>query len=187
MKTSVILTLIGPDRPGLVSAVSARATAAGANWLESRMVQLAGQFAGVVRLEVEPAAADRLEEALRSLEAEGLRLTIERGREPTSAGLRRVQLELVGHDHPGIVQDISAVLARHGITIDELETGCEPASMSGELLFRARAELGIPPAMDLHLLQDDLEALANALMVDLDLHDAGSASDPGRGSSTGAR
>ena len=53
MKTSLILTLIGPDRPGLVSAVSACAGAHGANWMESRLTRLAGQFAGVVRLEVE--------------------------------------------------------------------------------------------------------------------------------------
>ncbi|HMU17750.1 MAG TPA: ACT domain-containing protein, partial [Thauera aminoaromatica] len=52
MKTSLILTLVGPDRPGLVSAVSACAGAHGANWMESRLTRLAGQFAGVVRLEV---------------------------------------------------------------------------------------------------------------------------------------
>jgi glycine cleavage system regulatory protein len=179
VKVSVVLTLLGPDRPGLVSAVSACATAAGANWMESRMVQLAGQFAGVVRLEVDGEAAAGLESALRGLEAEGLRVTIERGRDTGPERLHRVQLDLVGHDHPGIVQDISAVLARHGITIEELETGCEPASMSGELLFRAYAELGVPGSTDLHAVQDDLEALANALMVDLELHDAGAARDAG--------
>ena len=42
MKTSVVLTLIGPDRPGLVSAVAARAGAVGASWMESRLAQLAG-------------------------------------------------------------------------------------------------------------------------------------------------
>jgi glycine cleavage system regulatory protein len=171
MKTSLILTLLGPDRPGLVSAVAARATAAGGNWMESRLAQLAGQFAGVVRLEVDPEAAGRLEEALRSLESEGLHVTSERGREAPAPALHRVELDLVGHDHPGIVQDISAVLARHGVTIEVLETGCEPASMSGEPLFRARAELGVPAGITLHALQDDLEALANELMVDLELHD----------------
>ena len=174
MKVSVIVTLLGPDRPGLVSALSARATAAGANWMESRMVQLAGQFAGLVRLEVDAEGAAELESALRELEAGGLHVTIERGRDTGAGTLHRVQLDLVGHDHPGIVQEISGVLARHGISIEELETGCEPASMTGELLFRAYAELGVPADADLHAVQDDLEALANALMVDLELHDVGS-------------
>ena len=69
MKTSLILTLIGPDRPGLVSAVSVRASLCGANWMESRMAHLAGQFAGVVRLEVDAAERDALEAALRGLES----------------------------------------------------------------------------------------------------------------------
>jgi len=174
VKVSVIVTLLGPDRPGLVSMVSARATAAGANWMESRMAQLAGQFAGLVRLEVDSEAAAALESVLRELEAENLHVTVERGRDAAVDRLHRVQLDLVGHDHPGIVQEISGVLARHGISIEELETGCEPASMTGELLFRAYAELGVPADTDLHAVQDDLEALANALMVDLELHDAGS-------------
>lgn len=172
MKTSLVLTLIGPDRPGLVSAVAARASAAGANWMESRMSQLAGQFAGVVRLEVDEDAVAQLETALRGLEAEGLRLTIERGRVAPAQTLRTVRLDLVGHDRPGIVRDISAVLARHGVGIEALETECESASMSGELLFRARAELGVPAATSLDALRDDLEALANELMVDLELDDA---------------
>ena len=172
MKTSLILTLLGPDRPGLVSALAASAKAAGANWMESRMAQLAGQFAGVVRLEVDSEAAGHLEAALRALEAEGLHVTVERGREAPAPVRHRVQMELVGHDHPGIVQDISAVLARHGVTIEVLETECEPASMSGGLLFRARAELGMPAEMGLDILQDDLEAIANELMVDLELHGA---------------
>lgn len=175
MKTSVIVTLLGPDRPGLVSAVAARASAGGANWMESRMAQLAGQFAGVVRLEVEEGGADRLEQMLRGLEAEGLRIAIERGVAPAVAGPRHVQLELVGHDRPGIVRDISAVLARHGVSIEALETACESASMSGEPLFRARAELAVPAGVTLDAVRDDLEALANELMVDLELSDAGGA------------
>lgn len=180
MKTSLVLTLIGPDRPGLVSAVAARASDCGANWMESRMAQLAGQFAGVVRLEVDAAAAAGVEAALRELEAEGLRLAIERGvATPAAAALRTVRLDLVGHDRPGIVRDISAVLARHGVSIEVLETECESASMSGEPLFRARAELSVPAALSLELLRGDLEALANELMVDLALNEAGAAAATG--------
>jgi len=171
MKTSVVLALIGPDRPGLVSVVAARASGAGANWMESRMARLAGQFAGVVRLEIDADAAERLESVLQGLAADGLHVMVERGLEAESVPLRRVRLDLVGHDRPGIVQEISSVLLRHGITIDRLESDCERASMSGEPLFRARADLGVPVSADLHAVQDDLEALANELMVDLELHD----------------
>ncbi len=170
MDSSLIVTLIGPDRPGLVRAVAAIARTAGANWVESRMAQLAGQFAGIVRLEIAPENLLQLENALRSLETEGLRVTVERGLEGTEAALQSVRLDLLGHDRPGIVQEITDVLLRHGVTIEGLETSCERASMSGERMFRACAGLGVPAGTDLHLLQDDLESLANELMVDLELH-----------------
>ncbi|WP_018862573.1 MULTISPECIES: glycine cleavage system protein R [unclassified Thioalkalivibrio] len=171
MKTSLILTLVGPDRPGLVSAVAARARSAGGNWLESRMTQLAGQFAGVVLLEVDAENADALEAALRELAGDGLQVHIQRGSELPPAARHPVVLDLIGHDRPGIVQDITAVLSRHGVSVETLETACEPGSMTGEPMFRAMARLGVPEGLDLHTLQDDLEALANELMVDLELHD----------------
>ena len=175
MKTSVILTLIGPDRPGLVSKVAARAREAGGTWLESRMAQLAGQFAGVVMLEADTAGVDALETAMRELEGEGLQIHIQRGDdlpvpEPVPAQ-HKVLLDLMGHDRPGIVQDITAVLSRHGVGVENLDTAVEPGSMTGEPMFRARARIGVPEGVDLDTLQDDLEALANELMVDLDLHD----------------
>lgn len=171
MKTSLVVTLIGPDRPGLVNSLAARANACGAGWMESSMAQLAGQFAGIVRLEIdEPAVAD-LEKSLLPLENEGLHLRFQRGIPPTTASLREARLELTGHDRPGIVHEISAVLARHGVSIDKLETACENASFSGEPLFRAHAELRVPPAVQASGLRHDLEALANELMVDLSLED----------------
>jgi glycine cleavage system regulatory protein len=176
MHSSLIVTLIGRDRPGLVRAVAACATKAGANWVESRMAQLAGQFAGIVRLEIAPEQVTQLETGLRSLETEGLRITVERGLEGPEAAMQRVRLDLLGHDRSGIVQEITSVLVRHGVTIEGLDTGCERASMSGERMFRASAELGVPDGTDLHLLQDDLEALANELMVDLELNPESGAS-----------
>ncbi|HQU90095.1 MAG TPA: ACT domain-containing protein, partial [Denitromonas sp.] len=73
MNISFVITVLGPDRPGLVSALATRAGNCGANWLESNMAQLAGQFAGIVRLDIEARSADALETALRGLETEGLR------------------------------------------------------------------------------------------------------------------
>ncbi len=170
MNISFVITVLGPDRPGLVSALATRAGNCGANWLESNMAQLAGQFAGIVRLDIEESGADALETALRGLETEGLRLTIERSAASASADTpRATRLEVLGHDRPGIVRDISAVLARHGASIDRLDTFCESASFSGEPLFRARIALHLPAALALANLQTDLEALADDLMVDITL------------------
>lgn len=169
MKISLIVTLIGADRPGLVNALAARAAEAGGNWLESSMAQLAGKFAGIVRLEADEADAGKVESALRGLEAEGLRLTIERGAAPAVGAHRVTKLALVGHDRPGIVREISGALARHGASISKLETACENASFSGEPLFRASIEVQLPASVAPAALKAELEALANELMVDLNL------------------
>ena len=170
MNASLVITLVGTDRPGLVSAVAARATASGANWLESSMAQLAGKFAGIVRLAVAEAEVDKLEASLRELEAEGLRLTIERGVVASfDTKCRATTLEVVGHDRPGIVREISTALARHGASITKLETTCENASFSGEPLFRARIDVQVPVSVPPDSLRAELEALANELIVDLSL------------------
>ena len=49
---NLVLTLIGPDRPGLVEAVAQPIAANGGNWLESRMAHLGGKFAGILRVDV---------------------------------------------------------------------------------------------------------------------------------------
>ncbi len=173
MNVSFVVTVIGPDRPGLVSAIASRAAAHGASWMESSMAQLAGQFAGIVRLEVAEAGAAKLKATLLELEAEGLRLVMEQAAAPaaTKAGCG-MKVELVGHDRPGIVREISAVLARNGASIDKLDTDCESASFSGEPLFRARIDVHIPAAAQPAALKTALEALANELMVDITLEDS---------------
>jgi glycine cleavage system regulatory protein len=173
MLTSLVVTVIGADRPGLVSLLSERGRAHGANWAESRMASLAGRFAGMVRFEVDELEAERLIAALAELESLGLRVAVERGSALAQpAGARILTLELVGNDRPGIVSDISRVLADCGVSIDELETEVVSGAMSGGNLFQARASLQVPATVTTAELRGLLEALANELMVDIALTDA---------------
>ncbi len=78
MTASLVLTFIGHDRPGLVSAISEKIAAAGGSWLDSRLAHLAGEFAGILLVSVpEPNVGD-LTAGLRDLESRGLRITVER-------------------------------------------------------------------------------------------------------------
>jgi glycine cleavage system regulatory protein len=168
----LVLTLIGPDRPGLVESLAKRVAAHGGNWLESRMAQLGGQFAGILRIEVPPEAIPALRAALAELEAEGLRVVAEGGAGTAAAPVRAMELQLVGQDHPGIVRDVSGVLHQHGVNIEELTTDNLSAPMSGGQLFSARARLGVPAGVDTEGLRRDLEKIADDLMVDLTLAQA---------------
>ena len=168
MNIPFIVTLVGADRPGLVNALAERAAANGANWLDSSMAHLAGKFAGIVRLDVAEADADRLEAALRALSSAGLSLSIERGTSAAgAAGGELIRLELLGHDRPGIVRDISQVLAAQQVSIVEFESERTSGSFSGEAMFKARAALRLPEGVTRDQVRRSLEALANELMVDL--------------------
>jgi glycine cleavage system regulatory protein len=170
----LVLTLLGPDRPGLVEALAEPIAAHGGSWLESRMAHLAGQFAGILRVEVPDEQAAALVEALRRLDDRGLRVTVEREARPAAAPARRtLVVDLVGLDRPGIVREISRALAERGVNIEELVTDRTPAPMSAELLFRARARVNVPAGLDAGELRGRLERLAQDLMVQVTLEEQG--------------
>ncbi|MGM0577914.1 MAG: glycine cleavage system protein R [Myxococcota bacterium] len=170
MKTSLVLTVVGPDQPGLVEAISRAVADHGGNWEASRMGRLGGQFAGMVQVGTDEAGAEALAEALLGLEARGLHVVVVgKGEEERAADLVPLRLDLVGTDRPGILREISAVLASRHVNVDELETECTSAPMSGEALFRMSAALRAPRDVALADLTERLEALANDLMVDVTL------------------
>lgn len=168
--TSLIVTAIGGDRPGIVSMLSDRAQGFGANWAGSRMTNLAGQFAGMVHFEVPTPNAEPLMQALRGLESSGLRVVIEKVETPPApAGRRMVKLELTGLDRPGIVRQLSRALAEVGVSIDDLHTEIVNDGPSGEHLFKMKALLVVPESLPNETLRQSLDALANEMTVDIGL------------------
>lgn len=168
---SLVLTVIGDDRPGLVEQLATAISQSEGNWLESSMSHLAGKFAGIVCVGVPETRIEVLKAALANLH--GLRITSEVSgpaitTDPKS-GNRRLKLSLVGHDRIGIVREVSQVLARHAVNVEELTTHTASAPMSAEILFHATAELTASPNLDARLLTADLEHLSNDLMVDIAL------------------
>jgi glycine cleavage system regulatory protein len=170
MSTSIVLTVVSEDRPGIVEALSEMLAEHGGNWTESSMLSMAGQFAGILLASVPDQQADAFVEGLAKLKSEGLQIVAQRsGPASIAAKEREFTLDLVGQDRPGIVRDITQILARHQVNVQELETTCQSASMSGESLFLAHARLLIPDDASVDELQDELEELANELMVDIKL------------------
>ena len=173
MTPSIVVTAVGPDRPGIVNRISEVAQRHGANWAGSRMANLAGQFAGMVHFEVADARAEELAKALAGLESADLHVVIARSdARPAANAFRRVRLEAIGHDRPGIVRELSGSLAERGVSIEELHTQVVSGAMSGEAHFKVKALLAVPAGLSDAELQGGLEALANEMMVDLEPGDA---------------
>jgi glycine cleavage system regulatory protein len=176
MQRLLVMTMIGPDRPGLVEAVAGLVAGHEGNWLESRMSRLGGQFAGILRVEVPSEKEGLLVAALQALDARGLKVVVHPDRAQAPAQGARVNvLEIVGQDRPGIVRQIARALAGFGINVEELETECASAAMSGETLFKARARVSIPESCEVAEVRRTLEKIAEDLIVEISLAELPSA------------
>jgi glycine cleavage system regulatory protein len=166
---TLVVTIMGRDRPGIVSSLADRAQRFGANWSASRMARAAGEFAGMVQFDVPREHADKLIEALRQLESSGLQLAIARSDSaPVPAQMRAFELELVGADRVGIVSQLTRVLAQRGISIDSLHTEIAGGA-SDKPTFRIGAHLLVPAAVPVDALRQELEGLASEMAVDIGL------------------
>jgi glycine cleavage system regulatory protein len=168
--TTLVLTVIGDDRAGLVKALADVVQAHGGNWERSHLAEMAGKFAGIVEVSVPEARAAGLEAALRPLEGL-LDVDVHAAGASTvpAAARREVVVELLGQDHPGILQAVSGALAAHALSVTDLETSTREAPMSGGRLFEARAVVAVPEGVDLAALRGALERIADEVLVDLTL------------------
>jgi glycine cleavage system regulatory protein len=169
-RIDLVLTIIGPDRPGLVELVSKTVAEHQGNWESSRMARMAGRFAGILQVSVPGEHADRLVAGLGSLESHDLRVVVERAAETAQAAAGKGQLlrvELVGNDRPGVIRDVSSALAHRGINVELLATECSAAPMTGGMLLKVTAQVRAPVDLPIASLRHVLEERASDFMVEV--------------------
>lgn len=166
MHSTLILTVLGPDHPGLVSALSEVLNQQQGNWTESRMIHLGGQFTGLLQVALPRERVANLKADLDRLQEHGLQVLIAEtlALPPMTETLK---IEVLGLDRPGIIRDITAQLASLKVNIEELFSEQRPAPMSGGMLFFAALNLSLPEGVSAEQVQIKLEELSDQLMVDL--------------------
>jgi len=169
MRCSLVLGVMSEDHPGILETLSTVITSHDGEWTESKMVTMAGKFAGILTVEIPCAEQQAFTDALNALAEQGIKVNVETIQVHSEQVAREFNLDMVGQDRPGIVREITHLLAKYSINLDALESRVESASMSGETLFIASAVVHIPEQVDMVHLQDDFEELANELMVEIKL------------------
>jgi glycine cleavage system transcriptional repressor len=170
----LIINAMGPDHPGIVGQFTGHLDANGANVLDSRMVNLRGQFAIIALIEVGEEAAEGLRRSLPALAEEmGLRLTLtdaEAAPHP-SAGIP-FRLKTYSMDRPGIIHQVSEVLRMHAVNIEDLVAHQDSAPFTGTALFMMEMRLTVPPDVPIRSLRSEIQSLCDSLNCDVDFEPA---------------
>jgi glycine cleavage system regulatory protein len=166
MQSSLIITILGTDRSGLVKSLSNVIKNHKGNWQESRMVRMDGRFAGLAHVSIDEEQRDALTQTLLALQSDDLQLLIKQS-ENTLPSRTTLSLELLGNDRQGIIHDITHQLNALNVNIEKLQSEQRIAPMSNETLFYAAIELGLPEGVTEADIQQAFEAVSDSLMMDV--------------------
>lgn len=162
----IVLTVTGSDRPGLTSQISEAVHEAGGNWKEGHLSRLGGLYVGSVLIEVPRGRTAQLEAQVKAIDPVGLQVSLAPAGEAPEGHRAVLLFELVGQDRPGIVRQVSGILARLGANIESLSSSEETAAWGGEQLFRAKLRVSLPDDVSPEQVQRELEEISGEIMVD---------------------
>ncbi len=162
--TTLVLTVVGVDRAGIVSGVAEVISAHGGNWENSELAELAGTFAGVIQVEVAASRVDELREALGQLEGLASIVVVTPGRLATPRS--ELAVRVMGNDRVGIVREITSALGARGVTVVRMTTQTQDAAMSGGRLFHAEIVAAVPLQAPVEEIVTALESIAGDIQVE---------------------
>ena len=163
----IIFTLVGQDKPGLISDLAKTVYAMGGNWLGSNFSHMAGHFAGFVEIDLPQDKHQILIEKF--LQHPDLKIHLLPGITEQPVEQQRVQIDITGNDKSGIVQEITQVLSQFNLNIIKFDSCLESAPNWGGALFKAKATITVAADFEVETLRESLENVANDLMVDIEI------------------
>jgi glycine cleavage system transcriptional repressor len=170
----LVITAVGLDKPGLVGELTGKLHDGGANILDSRMVNLRGQFAIITLIEAEEGKAKKLAEILPGI-GKGIGLTLTVAPQVAAKGVVGgvpFKIKTYSMDQPGIVHRVTEVLRKHGVNIEDLEARQESAAFAGTPLFIMELKVTVPASVGVRALRAELEGECEKINCDLDMEPA---------------
>ena len=162
-----VLSVVGSDRPGLTRALAAAVLSAGGNWLESHLSRLGGLYVGSVLVELPAGGLEALRSAVQAVDAQGLEVRIAPADEAPEGGGEALNLDLVGQDRLGIVDQVTTILSDLAANIETFATWVDAEPHSGAPLFHMQARLRLPPDLPAARVQAALQDISAEIMVDI--------------------
>ncbi|NVK12020.1 MAG: glycine cleavage system protein R [Gammaproteobacteria bacterium] len=165
MNTSLVITLMCDDRPGIIQQLSNIVAHENGVWGHSHFANLGGKFTGIVEVSVPAANRSKLANELNALNHDGMNITIE-STDTKSSTETHIAFTLTANDRSGIIREISKSLADHNFSIESIQSKTESGSMAGIPLFKAELTVTSSEGKRLDELRLSLENVSDDIFVD---------------------
>jgi len=170
MKTYMILSLVGKDRPGIVEEISTFLLAHEGNIEDSRMAAMGGRFSVMTLFSCPSGKVELIRKDMAELAKLGFEASLHGADDPSLMPRHPelpLKMEVIAMDHPGIVQRVVSILHRHNVNIQSLETRVSSAPLSGAPLFDLLLQAAVPAEESIAKIKSELSALAAEMNLDL--------------------
>ena len=169
-KKHLVITIVGPDKRGLVADITERVADYHGGIEESRMSRLGGEFAIIMLVSLDESQKDACLTALEKFREQGMEIfsretTFERTQK--FAGFVPYEISVWGADHEGIIHSVTEYLADEYVQLEDIETEVTKAPITGTPLFSMVAEVQAQPTLTIHQLRDKMDDLSDELGVDI--------------------
>ena len=168
--SSLIISAIGPDRPGIVSELTGIITNHGGNIEDSRMSRLGSDFGIIMLVSVDPKWQEALVVSIKALKE--LAISTRGTNMSASTAIKQGEnwkISLKGADNEGIVNVLSKYFAKKDINILDMETHISNAPVTGTPLFNLITVISKPEDLDVDGIQSDLNQIAHKLGVEIEV------------------
>jgi len=171
MRSFVVFSAMGPDRPGLAREIAEFFTARGINIERFRGCVLGSEFGMIILTSGKTEDIDRLMGDLDDLRARTqLEIYIRKSKAPTHREMKPsipYRLTATALDRPGIIHQICRTLQNKGINIDDISTNVDHNFLTGAAVFQMTCSFLLPPGIKVVDLKRDLEQVGNEFNIDI--------------------
>ncbi|WP_050435369.1 glycine cleavage system protein R [Chondromyces crocatus] len=169
----LVLSCLGPDRPGLVAELTHYVSEHGGNVEDSRMVVLGGEFGVLLLVSGSPEEVSALETSTADIEKQtGLQVIARRTKSPEEhrrAPTIPCLVTAEALDHEGIVRAVARALSATGVNIVSLEAMAYEAPVTGSPLFRMEARIDVPAGVSVGKVRKAMDAVAEEENLEIDV------------------
>ncbi len=171
MRSYVVFSSMGPDRPGLARQIAEFFTARGINIERSRGCVLGDEFGMIILTSGNTDDIERLIQDLDSLRQKtGLDIYVRKTKAPSHREVMPsipYRLIATSIDHPGIIHQICKALQNKGISIDDISTNVDHNPNTGANVFQMTCYFSLPPAVKIVDLKNDLTRIGDEYNIDI--------------------